>query len=1007
MGKITRRAVAFVLATCIVLGNLCVAWANVTLQSAVSDNAESQNYSYWASPVRSYLLENENGGLTRVEYIKGEIVVEDYDLQMNLLSARSITPELPLFGGFYSGTDYHFFVFGQENPEESQDKEVLRVVKYSKDWKRIDAVSLCGANTSIPFNASSLRMVQTGDMLYIRTAHQMFVYVDGYHHQASMTVCLRISDMKITDTQHFMSNIIKGYVSHSFNQFVAVDENRFLVVDHGDGSPRAVCLLRNSFDADSGEFGIYSKVDVLKIKGNNGNNATGVSVGGFEVTKDAYIITGNSVVQDDNFDPDGQRNIFVATVDKQRFTESGVSLQWLTSYTDGCKVSAPKLVKLDNGKLMLMWTENDTELCYTFLNTQGKQVGEIYRACARLSDCQPIVVNGKVYWYATDHGTPVTFVVNQAKPQNVQVLGGNFTLSFHPCSGELQESASRTITFGQTYGSLPTPRRANYAFLGWYTGTHQSAVQVFEDSTFTELRDFTLYARWQYHPHTCNYERTVEREATCVLEGIYRYTCSVCAASYTETYDTPVTHNFCNWHTNGSVSCTVGMTEERKCADCGLTETRYVPPHGHDYSVSFTEPTCETEGYSTFYCEHCGNTYKGDFVPAKGHSMSNWIDVEMVSCTQDGVQRRECTVCPYYETRGEKAYGHSYTLEVTDPSCTQPGYANYNCTRCGEGHTEELAPPLGHDCLAEVTQPSCAEQGYTVYTCKRCGESHTAEYTQPLGHEYAAQSLAPTCVEQGGVLHRCIRCEESYLTNHIAPIGHDWDNGVVVTKPTVSRTGVRCYTCSRCETVGLETIPMLERCDGTECACCVLGDVKTTDWYHVAVDFVTQRKLFFGTSDTEFSPNDSMTRAMLVTVLWRYADKLIEGENNFADVPNGQWYSEAVTWAAHHGVVAGVGAGLFNPDGKITREQMAAILYRYAEKVGIDTSKRAPLDFPDANKTSSYAREAMQWAVAEGLISGTRINGKLYLDPSGNATRAQVASILMRFVQNISEADNS
>lgn len=192
-------------------------------------------------------------------------------------------------------------------------------------------------------------------------------------------------------------------------------------------------------------------------------------------------------------------------------------------------------------------------------------------------------------------------------------------------------------------------------------------------------------------------------------------------------------------------------------------------------------------------------------------------------------------------------------------------------------------------------------------------------------------------------------------------------------------------------------------CDGGEgCDCRQFTDVAgPNDWTHKGIGFAIRNGLFSGMSATTFEPNTAMTRAMLVTVLWRYAGKPVEGQNSFTDIANGQWYTDAVTWAAENGIVAGVGNGRFDPEGKITREQMATILYRYAAKVGIDTGKSNDLSFPDAGKVSGYATGALQWAVAEGLVSGSKENGVTYLHPQGNATRAQVASILMRFIENV------
>ena len=181
-------------------------------------------------------------------------------------------------------------------------------------------------------------------------------------------------------------------------------------------------------------------------------------------------------------------------------------------------------------------------------------------------------------------------------------------------------------------------------------------------------------------------------------------------------------------------------------------------------------------------------------------------------------------------------------------------------------------------------------------------------------------------------------------------------------------------------------------------------DVKPGSWYEQSVQYATEHGLMNGTGSNTFEPESTMTRAMLVTVLWRYANAPKPGANPFTDVPNGKWYTDAVAWAAENGVVNGVGDGKFEPDGSVTREQMATILYRYAQKVGIDTSKHTELSaFPDASRVSAYARAPMQWIVAEGVNGGSRENGQDWLNPQGNATRAEVATILMRFIENVAK----
>ena len=230
-------------------------------------------------------------------------------------------------------------------------------------------------------------------------------------------------------------------------------------------------------------------------------------------------------------------------------------------------------------------------------------------------------------------------------------------------------------------------------------------------------------------------------------------------------------------------------------------------------------------------------------------------------------------------------------------------------------------------------------------------------------HSYTLLSeVKATCYDSGMVTSGCA-C--GYVFSSVTkPLGHNMKDGV----------------CTRC---GYD-LPF--------------EDIKPTDWYYSAVKFAVTEGLFNGTSKTKFSPNTTMTRAMLVTVLWRFAGQPKDGQNTFGDVPADQYYTDAVAWASANNVVNGVGKNRFNPNGVITREQMATILFRYAEANGLNTELRGDLNsFSDGNKVSGYAKDAMSWAVGMGLINGSK--GRL--DPQGGATRAQVAAILMRYIEGV------
>jgi hypothetical protein len=175
-------------------------------------------------------------------------------------------------------------------------------------------------------------------------------------------------------------------------------------------------------------------------------------------------------------------------------------------------------------------------------------------------------------------------------------------------------------------------------------------------------------------------------------------------------------------------------------------------------------------------------------------------------------------------------------------------------------------------------------------------------------------------------------------------------------------------------------------------------------WSKPGIDYVVSYGYMNGTGNgTTFSPSDTMTRAMIVSVLHRIAGKPAPSvKNPFKDLESGQtWYHDAVIWAYENGIVTGTSATTFAPTGAVTREQMATFLYRFAKFMGYDTTASADLSkFPDEGNVGSWAYDALAWANAEGLITGAVVNGKTVLNPQGAATREQVATILMRFCQS-------
>ena len=253
-------------------------------------------------------------------------------------------------------------------------------------------------------------------------------------------------------------------------------------------------------------------------------------------------------------------------------------------------------------------------------------------------------------------------------------------------------------------------------------------------------------------------------------------------------------------------------------------------------------------------------------------------------------------------------------------------------------------------------------------------------------------STPATCTTDGSTTYQCSQCQQTRV-DPIPALGHDWDEGEVTQEPTTTTEGIRTYSCSRCDEIRTEPIPVIW--ENT------YGDVADNAWYYRSVAFCSSRELIAGTGNGNFSPDTSLDRSMLVTILYRYAEKPpVDGSSSFTDVPAGQWYSDAIAWAQENSVVAGITETTFGPFQPVTREQMAAIFYRFASKSGIVTDDRASLDgFADGSRVSSYAKDAISWCVAKGILSGS--NDKL--NPQSSATRAEFSSILMRYITKVAE----
>ena len=283
------------------------------------------------------------------------------------------------------------------------------------------------------------------------------------------------------------------------------------------------------------------------------------------------------------------------------------------------------------------------------------------------------------------------------------------------------------------------------------------------------------------------------------------------------------------------------------------------------------------------------------------------------------------------------------------------------------------------------------------------GKEAVLDYTtafadmEDTGHVWGdwMTTAPPACTEAGSAYRKCAECglvEKKTLE----PLGHLWKQTKILSASEKYIAGKAEFVCTRCGAEKTDSLPLLQ-CDPAECSCTAFEDMPAaTNWAHNGIDFVIENNIFTGINATTFAPRNTMTRAMMITVLWRMAGKP-EGSDaaDFSDVPSGQYYTQAVAWGVANGIVSGITADRFAPGSAVTREQAITFLYRlYGSEEGADGA--ALSDFADEGSIHSYARSAALWAVQNEILNG---NTRGCLCPRDSITREQAAAIIMRCMQ--------
>ena len=396
---------------------------------------------------------------------------------------------------------------------------------------------------------------------------------------------------------------------------------------------------------------------------------------------------------------------------------------------------------------------------------------------------------------------------------------------------------------------------------------------------------------------------------------------------------------------------------------------------GYGTTKNTVPATCGADGRIDTVCANCGDVIATEVIPATGaHTWDNGTVTTEPTETTPGVRTFTCAVCSQTKTEVIPATGaHTFVFtKNVAPSCTEAGYDLYTCRDCGASEQRNVKPALGHkwDNGTVTAEPTETDPGTMTYTCTVCGQTKT-EVIPATG-----------------------------------PHTHVWGEGTVTVAPTETTPGVRTYTCTVCGQTRTEIIPATGSAvcpGGAACPSFRFRDVPApSNWAHEGIDYCVRHGLMSGFDATTFSPDTVSTRAQIVMILYNLSGDTTDYSKYyvpFTDVRPGTWYYNAVAWGYDKDIVSGMTPTTFAPDGLITREQMAVLLYGYTEKYApAYLGGAASLNgFPDAASVSNWAYAAMSWAVGNGLISGIASNGADYLAPSGGATRAQIAAIMMRY----------
>ena len=393
-------------------------------EGAKSYNINAQHYKTWSWPVYSYVFENEDGGVTRAEYIGSEFIVEKYDKLYNLENKTTLTfVENAVFGGFYHGEKNNFIMLGHKDADKEKGIPQYELQIYDSVFTLVDTIFVDGTNSNtkeLPFGATSVQFEELDDFLYVRTGHILGETDEQAGHQETLYFMFDTSEKVLLYVDDTYKGNAYGDLGHTLNRYLRINEGRLYAVEQQDFNPGGVFLFELPlYQIIKEKLGYTIVADFPVEPGTYGIVSITGTIGGMEFSDNNSLVVGSYKNRGSS---EWERNIFVSVTPVNENTGT-TKMIYLTDYEIGSRIVAttPQLIKVSNNRFAVLWTnyfipdkeepiyysDCETETCYLFIDGDGNILTDVIKIDASLSDCQPIVHNGNIVWYYTNYSSPM------------------------------------------------------------------------------------------------------------------------------------------------------------------------------------------------------------------------------------------------------------------------------------------------------------------------------------------------------------------------------------------------------------------------------------------------------------------------------------------------------------------------------------------------------------------------------------------------------------------------